>query len=169
MDKPLIYRQEAIEFLTVAAETCRTLEHLEEFDRKEFINRMSCLLPLLYLKGQLCPLGDAMLDGEPERFVTQADYDYIQAGIINLLGSDDNYLDVMVQDFQYSDQPITCSISENIADIYQELKDLCSSYQSAEESVMNDALVACIAAFGEHWGQKSLNALRALHVLSYDI
>jgi len=32
---------------------------------------------------------------------------------------------------------------------------------------MNDALVACLEAFGEHWGQKLLNALRALHALRF--
>jgi len=33
--------------------------------------------------------------------------------------------------------------------------------------VMNDALAACLEAFTEHWGQKTLNALRALHALRY--
>lgn len=32
---------------------------------------------------------------------------------------------------------------------------------------MNDALVVCLEAFTEHWGQKLLNALRALHALRY--
>jgi len=28
-------------------------------------------------------------------------------------------------------------------------------------------LVACLEAFGEHWGQKLLNALRALHAVRF--
>ena len=55
---------------------------------------------------------------------------------------------------------------ENIADIYQEIKDLACNYQTREEAVMNDALVTCLDAFEQHWGQKLLNVLRPLHALS---
>jgi nitrate/nitrite-specific signal transduction histidine kinase len=61
---------------------------------------------------------------------------------------------------------ITAFISENIADIYQELRDLCSTFQIDDEAVQNDALLAFVEAFEQHWGQKLLNVLRPLHVLS---
>ena len=67
---------------------------------------------------------------------------------------------------QYSDEPITAFISENIADIYQELRDVCSTFQLDDEQVQNDALYAFVEAFNQHWGQKLLNVLRPLHVLS---
>ena len=35
----------------------------------------------------------------------------------------DDYLDVFIQDMVYSDQPITRNISEDLADIYQAIKD----------------------------------------------
>jgi len=58
-------------------------------------------------------------------------------------------------------------VSENIADVYQELKDFAASYQLGEVDIMNDALVVCLEAFGQHWGQKLLNAMRALHALRF--
>ncbi|MPN56745.1 hypothetical protein SDC9_204437 [bioreactor metagenome] len=64
--------------------------------------------------------------------------------------------------------PIAAFISENLADIYQELKDFAANYQLADTDVMNDALVTCLETFGEHWGQKVLNALRALHNIKYN-
>ena len=67
---------------------------------------------------------------------------------------------------RYSDEPITAFISENIADIYQELSDLARNWTINDELVQHDALVACIEGFNLHWGQKLLNVLRPLHVLS---
>ncbi|HRU64180.1 MAG TPA: DUF5063 domain-containing protein, partial [Paludibacteraceae bacterium] len=40
-------------------------------------------------------------------------------------------------------------------------------YQLADVDIMNDALVTCLVTFAEHWGQKLLNAMRALHALKY--
>jgi hypothetical protein len=67
---------------------------------------------------------------------------------------------------QYSDEPVTAFISENVADIYQELRDLCSTFQLDDEQVQNDALYAFQEAFDQHWGQKLLNVLRPMHLLS---
>ena len=67
----------------------------------------------------------------------------------------------------YSDTPIAAFISENLADIYQELKDFIENFQIGEAEIMISALIACVEAFAEHWGQKLLNALRALHNLRF--
>ncbi len=67
----------------------------------------------------------------------------------------------------FSDTPIAAFISENLADIYQELKDFAANYQIGEDEIMETSLQTCIEAFAEHWGQKLLNALRALHSLQY--
>ncbi len=165
MEKRYIYQQDTLEFVTVAVQTCLFLEHLNEIEKKEFLQKVTKLLPLLYLKTSLLTPPEAELDGEMERFVTEDDYNYIVAGVKNLLGTDDAYLEVFMDDMQFSDEPITAFISENLADIYQELKDLAANYQTENESVMNDALLACLEAFREHWGQKLLNVMRPLHAL----
>lgn len=43
---------------------------------------------------------------------------------------------------------------------------MAAAFQTGQEEVMNDAVLACLVAFREHWGQKLLNAMRALHALS---
>jgi hypothetical protein len=98
--------------------------------------------------------------------VTEDDYERLRERIAEILGSEDTFLEVHMEDMRYSDEPITAFISENIADIYQELKDLACNYQTENESVMNEALIACLDAFEQHWGQKLLNILRPLHALS---
>ena len=161
-----VYQQPAIEFVTVAVQLCIYLEKVFEYEREEFLDKILSLLPLLYLKARLVPKTELELDGYTEQFVTEQEYEAVRQSIAAQLGSDDTYLEVYMEDMRYSDEPITAFISENIADIYQEMKDLACNYQTQNESVMNDALVACLEAFEQHWGQKLLNVLRPLHALS---
>jgi hypothetical protein len=164
-----VYQEPAIEFETVAVQLCLYLEQVAEHEKSDFIEKMLCLLPLLYLKARLLPKATEEMDGYPERFVTEQEYEDLRQLIAQQLGSDDAYLEVFVEDMRYSDEPITAFISENIADIYQEIKDLACNYQTREEAIMNDALVSCLEAFEQHWGQKLLNVLRPLHALSQTI
>ena len=161
-----VYQQPAIEFVTVAVQLCLYLEQIEGQDKSEFVEKMLCLLPLLYLKARLLPKTTEELDGFPERFVTEQEYEDIRQKVAQCMGADDTYLEVFVEDMRYSDEPITAFVSENIADIYQEVKDLACNYQTREDAVMNDALVNCIEAFEQHWGQKLLNVLRPLHAVA---
>ncbi len=161
-----VYQQPVIEFVTVAVQLCLYLEQIEGQDKSEFIEKMLCLLPLLYLKARLLPKATEELDGFPERFVTEQEYEDIRQKVAQCMGVDDTYLEVFVEDMRYSDEPITAFVSENIADIYQEVKDLACNYQTRDEAVMNDALVNCIEAFEQHWGQKLLNVLRPLHAVA---
>lgn len=164
-----VYQEPAIEFVTVAVQLCLYLEQVAEQEKSDFIEKMLCLLPLLYLKARLLPKANEEMDGYPERFVTEQEYEDLRQMVAQKLGSDDAYLEVFVEDMRYSDEPITAFISENIADIYQELKDLACNYQTREEVVMNDALVSCLEGFEQHWGQKLLNVLRPLHALSLSV
>lgn len=161
-----VYQQPAIEFVTVAVQLCLYLEQVEGQDKSEFVEKMLCLLPLLYLKARLLPKATEELDGFPERFVSEQEYEDIRQKVAQCMGADDTYLEVFVEDMRYSDEPITAFVSENIADIYQEIKDLACNYQTRDEAVMNDALVNCIEAFEQHWGQKLLNVLRPLHAVA---
>ena len=163
----VVYSRNVIEFVTVAAETCLFLEHAAEFSQTDFIQKAVKILPLLYLNVSLLETPALVFDDPTEKFVNEEDYLFVREQIEQLLGADDSYLEVFHPDMAISDTPIAAFISENLADIYQELKDFAASYQLADVDIMNDALVACIEAFGEHWGQKLLNALRALHALRF--
>lgn len=162
-----VYSSNVIEFVTVAAETCLFLEHAAEFERDDFVQKSVKLLPLLYLKTSLVNIPESVYDDNVERFVSEEDYRFIIEQVEAILGPDDSYLEVFHPDMALSDTPIAAFVSENLADIYQELKDFAANYQLGDEDIMNDALVLCLNAFGEHWGQKLLNALRALHALRF--
>lgn len=164
----IVYSKNVIEFITVAAETCLFLEHTSEFERNDFVLKSIKLLPLLYLKASLVDIPTSVFEEGAERFVTEEDYLFVRGQIEAMLGNDDGYLEVFHPDMALSDTPIAAFISENLADVYQELKDFAANYQLGEVDIMNDALVVCLETFAEHWGQKLLNALRALHSIRYN-
>ena len=162
-----VYQQPAIEFVTVAVQLCIYLEKVAEYEREDFLDKILSILPLLYLKARLVPKSELELDGYTEQFVTEQEYEDVRQSIAQILGTDDTYLEVYMEDMRYSDEPITAFISENLADIYQELSDLARNWTLNDELVQHDALVACLDGFYLHWGQKLLNVLRPLHVLSF--
>ena len=158
-----VFSQEVIDMVTVSVQTCLILEHASEYEKADFIDKMVRLLPLLYLKTIVLDNEPNQFDGYLQNFVTEDDYNYVAQNVRDLLGNDDAYLEVFMSDMQYSDTPITTFISENLADIYQELKDLAGNFQTGNEAVMEEALSNVLDSFRTHWGQKLLNALRALH------
>ena len=83
------------------------------------------------------------------------------------MGEKDDYLDVFVEDMVYSDQPIKKCISEDLADIYQDIRDFIFVFQLGLNETMNDSLALCQENFGLLWGQKLVNTLRALHDVKY--
>jgi hypothetical protein len=163
-----LHSKENLEFITVAAEFCLFLEQLSEIDKKQFLNRAIKYLPLVYLKTSLLPFNSDDYESEPERIVTETDYELIRENIASLMGMDDNYLEVFHPDMQYSDTPIAATISEDLADIYQELKDFLYNCQIGSDEAMQDALTYCLSAFKDHWGRKLLNAMRPLHQAFYN-
>ena len=164
--KQYIYQDSTIAFVTAAAQTCLLIEKINEHERDEWLEQVARLLPLLYLRARLLDETETMMEEEPQRFVTEEDYNFALVGVREFLGSDDAYLDVYVDRGVYTDEVQTSYISEGIADIYQELKDLAAAFQTGEEPVMNDAVVLCRQAFFEHWGRKVLSVLRAIHEIS---
>lgn len=164
----LVYSKNVIEFATVVAEVCLFLENSGQNSKADFISKSVKLLPLLYLKTSLVDVSEVESDGNVERFVSEDDYLFVKEQVEQLLGVDDSFLETFHPDMPYSDTPIASFVSENLADIYQELKDFAANFQIGEEEIMTAALQMCVEAFAEHWGQKLLNSLRALHALRYN-
>ncbi len=162
-----IYSKNAIEFATVATEICLFLENANRFEKCDFISRAIKFLPLLYLKTTMTEAVENTMNDELENFVTEHNYEHIRQNIATLLGYSDRYLEIFTPDMQLSETGIAADISENLADIYQDLKDFLLRYQIGEEEIMNAALWQCLDTFRHCWGQKLLGCLRALHSVFY--
>ncbi len=162
-----VYQHEVIEFVTVAVQYCAFLEQTENRGREEFVDTVLKVLPLLYLKGALLPKYEQFTEEEPEDFVTEENYDIIRTNIAYILGDKDDYLDVFMEDMKYSETPILTTISENLADIYQDLKNFACAFKDGNEDCMMNAIVVCKDNFINYWGQKLTNVMRALHEVRY--
>ncbi len=157
------YTKEKLEFLTVAVETCKYLEGLQHESKTDFVSKMSKLLPLLYLKAMMVP-PTALPDDEVERFVTECDYEQMRVRLSELLGESDDYLDSFDADMALSETTLYATISEDLSDMYQSLKDFVCCCAAGNDEQSEAALAVCIDDFKNHWGGRLLGALRALHV-----
>jgi len=160
-----VYDKNTIEFVTVANEFCILLEASAKITKMDFIDRSQKLLPLLYLKATLLPKVENEFEGEIEKFVGEGDWEYIRTAVLQKMGANDEYLEVFDDGMRDSDEPIVASVSENFADIYQDLKDFLTSYRIASVEIMNDALWDLNNNFYQYWGQSVVNSLRAIHYL----
>lgn len=166
-ESQVIFDRNVVEFVTVAAEFCKFLEQAEGMKRATFVDTSLKILPLLYLKTSMMPKCEMMGEDMPENFVTEETYEIVRMNLAGILAEKDDYLDVFVSDMKYSDQPITKYISEDLADIYQDIKDFIFVFQLGLNETMNDALAICQENFALYWGQKLVNTLRALHDVKY--
>ncbi|WP_297328014.1 DUF5063 domain-containing protein [uncultured Bacteroides sp.] len=166
-ESQVIFDRNVVEFVTVAAEFCKFLEQAEGVKRSIFVDTSLKILPLLYLKASMLPECKTIGDQGPETFVTEETYEVFRMNIAGILAEKDDYLEVFVSDMKYSDQPVTRYISEDFADIYQDIKDFIFVFQLGLNETMNDSLAICQENFRHYWGQKLVNTLRALHDVRY--
>ena len=164
----VIFDKNSIEFVTVAAEYCGFIERAQGAERNAFVDTALKILPLLYLKASLIPECEMIGEEDLEVVVTEEDYDCVQYAIAQILGPQDDYLEVFHPDMAYSDTPIKKNISEDLAAIYQDLKDFIGVFQLGMNTTMNDSLFVCKEHFAEYWGQRLVNTMRALHNVKYN-
>lgn len=162
-----VYSRNVVEFTAVAAEFCKYAEHTRELKGDELLRILQRILPFLYLKASLLPALEPFFDEGNEKFVTEAAWIKVHDDFRFILGSADDYLEVFDQKFEESESPVPSSISENMADIYQDLKDFLLLYQTGTQEVMNDAVWECRMNFENIWGQKLVNSMRAIHKFIY--
>jgi Domain of unknown function (DUF5063) len=162
-----VYSRNVIEFVAVANEFCKYIEHASELKGDEMLKIFQRILPLLYIKASLLPQLDSIFDDGNEKFVTESDYLTILEVLKEKFGTADDYLEVFDEKINESETPVLSSISENMADIYQDMKDFLILYQTGTGEIMNDAVWECRLNFETFWGQKLVNSMRAVHKFIY--
>ena len=164
----LVYSKNVIEFVTVANEFCNLTEQVQNYNAVQILKSMRQILPLLYLKATMLPENEKVLDEELEKYVSEFEYNRLQQRWLRGMGEHDSFYEVFDPEIQFGEETVTSSISENLLDIYQDLKDFLTSYSLGDESIMNDALYECVQHFNDFWGQRLVNVLRAVHKLVTD-
>jgi len=164
----IVYSKNVLEFVTVSNEFCNVLESSNEYTKKDFIGITLKILPLLYLKAAVLPKTEEELADEfVDKVVDEDLYQHIQTLVRNKMGQHDDYLEVFTAEMQHSDVPLSSNVSEDLADIYQDVKNFIEAYKTAVTEIMNDALFEVVGNFELVWGQRLVNTLRALHNVFY--
>jgi hypothetical protein len=164
----VVYSRNVIEFATVANEFCAFAESVNDLTRKDFLGKLQKLFPLLYLKASLLPqVSEEDAEESPEKFVTEEDYLFILRKLSSKLGEFDSYPEIFEPGTPLGEANVEANISENVADIYQDLKDFILAYRIGTIDVMRAALWECKNNFEQYWGQRLVNGLRAIHQLIY--
>ena len=105
----------------------------------------------------------------PEDFVSEQDYEFIRLTLSSIMGEDDDYLDFCNEGVRFSDEPAVKTISEDLSDVYQAVKNFVETYRLGLDENMYEAVAEVRNAFVLYWGQTLANAMRALHRVRYAV
>lgn len=157
----------AIAFIGIANEYCIALDNAPSTERDQFISSMLRLLPRLYimatdLKVNLLDDDEAFIDGA----LDENRYEDVCQGVASLLEPDDVFLEVFEEDMKYSDTPVSASISEGLADIYQVLFNMLAAIRDSTDETTAVALQSVADDFRDYWSQTLCNVMRPLNALA---
>jgi len=162
-----VYSPQIIEFVTIADQFCKHVERLSNYKTSEFLSIMQRLLPVIYVKAVVVPHTEPVFEEGNERFVKEEDWNAIDRAIAHKLGEFNSFEEPFDQTLHGAGEPAAGTISEYLADLYQDLKDFLLQYRTGTEEVMNDAIWECTNRFETTWGKKALSTLRAIHQIYY--
>jgi hypothetical protein len=160
-----VYAPEVLEFVRSANACCNWLEEAGQKSALNFIRSSLQMLSSVYHSLVSMEETEPVMESSNEKFVTEQDWSAVYQQVMNLLGKHNEYLRIAEdEEFDRSDL-VSHKISEDLADIYQDLKDFTMQYRQGIEEIMNDAVWEVMDNFENYWGAKLLNALQALNKL----
>ena len=158
MSKPIL------ELVTVANEYCYYLDNAENKTKTGILEFMNRILPLLYLKGSLIPDIEVQNPDANERFVTQEQWEHLFNLLREKFEKKDEFW--IIDPLYINDtEPLKASLSENLADIYQDMKDLIMLFQKNTLAARQNAIADIKQLFGTHWGYSIGNIFNRIHHL----
>lgn len=154
--------------MALCNEYCHSVETAREQGREDFIASMLRLLPRIYIAGTDVPEGL----GDSEMFLQDAldedFYDAMRRNVETVMGEDDTYLDVFEEDMKYSDTPISASVAEGCADLFQVFYNYLETVRDAPDELIEDATTAVREDFAQYWARTLCNVLRAINAIRYN-
>jgi hypothetical protein len=160
-----VYSSEMLEFVKAANGYCTFLEQLKGTEGREFITEAVRHLSGVYYTILNTGESEPLLESPGEPTVTEQEWSGMFQKVSRILGPHNDFLRMADEGEFDRSELVSHTISEDLADLYQELRDFTTIYSRGMEEMMNDAAWELKVRFGEHWGRKLLRALVALHDL----
>lgn len=158
-----VYSHTALDMFTVANEYSIFIEKAGKYPKADVYNYLLKVFPLLYVKGALMPEVTVEYPEANERYVTEEQWQLVFNELRDLFGEDDK--------FNYCDpndelsEPVKQSLAENLADIYQDMKDFVLLYSKEIYAARENAIHEVSRLFKSHWGHRVLRCQTHLHFL----
>ena len=160
-----VYSSEMLAFVKAADACCAFLEQLTDIEGKAFIIESVKHLSAVYASFLNTGKSEPVLESPSEPTVTEQEWSELFQRIAMILGPHNDILRMADEGEFDRSEVVNHTISEDLADLYQDLRDFTSIYSRGVEEFMNDAAWELGEHFAEHWGAKLLRALQALHEL----
>lgn len=165
MDQEYVNSTSVLDMLTVANEFCIFTENVSKYEFGDVVSYYSKVCPLLYLKGALLPVTQPDDDYPGERYVNEDQWEFVFNSLRECFGAKDEF-------FSFSDddiisKPVNTSLSECLADTYQDLKDFVILFQKNLSYQKINAVADCQALFVSHWGIRISTIMPTLHKLAF--
>lgn len=157
----------SLAFIALSNEFCSAIEQASEFEKEDFVAKMLKLLPRIYISASDINVKESTEDYGIEPYLDEDVYDNIRSNISAIMAEDDVFLETFEEDMKYSDTPVSASVSEDLADIYQELYNFVASVRDVNTEAIKSIIISCKEDFAAFWGQTLCNVMRALHSSFY--
>ena len=163
-------RNRLLEVVSLAKSYCELCEMAPDYQKEEFTNRALDLLPRLYWNFFDLTGGITLEEGDYfSDYVDETLYEQIKGAISAVMGESDTFLETFEEDMKYSETPISASISESLADIFQPLFNFVSIVHDSEGAQIEEAYISCKEDFEAYWSQTLCNVMRALNNVKYNL
>lgn len=158
----------SLAFIALSNEFCSAIENAMEFEKEDFVAKMLKMLPRIYMTVTDIDIEESNEDYYALPYLDESVYDNLRSQLAALMGEDDVFLETFEEDMKYSDAPVSATISEDLADIYQQLYNFVASVRDVDTEAINSIIITCKEDFVSYWGQTLCNVLRALHSVFYN-
>ena len=143
------------------------MENAREYEQGDFVRTMLKLLPRLYITASDLTIDDVdEFDAYIDPALEEDYYDSVRRNMEEVFGEDDIYLEVFEEDMKFSDTPVSASISEGLADIFQVLYNYLATVRDTTDETVKLALVSVRDDFKSYWSSTLCNVLRALNAIA---
>jgi hypothetical protein len=154
-------------FVKNCEEYCKLIESLDEMTSVNALQDIKIALLPIYQKMHRIVRPKTKYEHDAEKYVTERQYNKIRKVLLTIVGSRDTYNEIFNPEKPNSKKSSQASLSEDLTDVYQDLKDFVQWHGQGTFEAMNDAIIELVDTFGKFWGMKLLNAVRYIHAFQY--
>ena len=166
----LLREESVVSFIVAAAKYCALVETESTTEwTEETMRECRTILSEVYASALRFP--DVELRAEyaeselPERIVTEDSYRKVMLRLRKFFGEEDRFPEAQHEDQKLSERPVSVSLSELMADLYQALADPLWNIRQNGPRILPETLADLKYAFEIEWGKKLLSVLKQLHNL----